>query len=102
MCLCYTFAMQVAVGRACGKAILCGEHAVVYGRPAIGVPLTEVYAEAQVREGTGGVAIVAEDLDQAWMLEELRPEHQLAHIVRASLRALSEDTAPNLLLTLRS
>jgi mevalonate kinase len=94
--------MQVAVGRACGKAILFGEHAVVYGRPAIGVPLTSIFAEAQVREGTGGVAIVAEDLDQAWMLEELTPEHPLAHIVRATLRALNEETAPNFLLTLRS
>src|ERR671931_241097 len=94
--------MQVAVGRACGKAILCGEHAVVYGRPAIGVPLAQIYAEAEVREGTGGVAIVAEDLDQAWMLEELQPEQPLAHIVRATLQALNEDTAPNLLLTLHS
>ncbi len=94
--------MQVAVGRACGKAILCGEHAVVYGRPAVGVPLTNIYAEAQVREGTGGVAIVAEDLDHAWMLEELRPQHPLAHIVRATLRALNEETAPNFLLTLRA
>src|SRR5437879_1291480 len=70
--------MQVAVGRACGKAILCGEHAVVYGRPAIGVPLMNIYAEAQVREGTGGVAIVAEDIDQAWMLEELKPDRPRA------------------------
>ena len=94
--------MQVAVGRACGKAILCGEHAVVYGRPAIGVPLMNIYAEAQVREGTGGVAIVAEDLDQAWMLEELKPDHPLAAIVRSTLRALNEETAANFLLTLHS
>ena len=100
--LCYTFDMQVAVGRACGKVILCGEHAVVYGRPAIGVPLTSIHAEAQIREGTGGVAIVAEDVDEAWMLEELRPDHPLGHIVRATLAALNEDASPNLLVTLRS
>ncbi len=94
--------MRVHVGRACGKAILCGEHAVVYGRPAIGVPLTQVNATAEAREGTGGVAIVAEDLDQAWMLEELAPDHPLAHIVRSTLRQLDEDNSPNFLLTLHS
>lgn len=94
--------MRVHHARACGKAILCGEHAVVYGRPAIGVPLADIFAEAEVREGTGGVTIVAEDLDQAWMLDELAPDHPLAHIVRATLRQLDEETTPNFLLTLHS
>ncbi|MBI1800439.1 MAG: mevalonate kinase, partial [Chloroflexi bacterium] len=94
--------MQVYYGRACAKAILCGEHAVVYGRPAIGVPVTQVGAEAQAREGSGGVTIVAEDLDQAWTLEELAPDHPVGHIVRATLRALDEDAAPNLFLSVRS
>jgi len=94
--------MQFHSARACAKAILFGEHAVVYGRPAIGVPITNIYTEVQVREGAGGATIVAEDLDQAWTLEELPPERPLGSIIRATLRLLDEDTAPNFLLTIRS
>jgi mevalonate kinase len=94
--------MRIHAARACAKAILCGEHAVVYGRPAIGVPIVNVYTEVQVHEGTGGATIVAQDLDLAWTLDELPPEQPLGSIIRSTLRALEEDTAPNLLLTIRS
>ena len=94
--------MQFHSARACAKAILLGEHAVVYGRPAIGVPITNMHTEVQVREGAGGATIVAEDLDQAWTLEELPPERPLGSIIRATLRLLDEDAAPNFLLTIRS
>jgi len=94
--------MQFHAARACAKAILLGEHAVVYGRPAIGVPITNIHTEVQVCEGAGGATIVAEDLDQAWTLEELPPERPLGSIIRATLRLLDEDSAPNFLLTIHS
>jgi mevalonate kinase len=55
---------------ACGKAILLGEHAVVYGRPAIAVPIPGRTAVADVQDaapGTG-VVIVAHDLNQRYRM----------------------------------
>jgi len=39
---------------ASGKVILFGEHAVVYGRPAIATPVTQVRATATVGDATAG------------------------------------------------
>ncbi|HEX7036795.1 MAG TPA: hydroxymethylglutaryl-CoA reductase, degradative [Pseudomonadales bacterium] len=54
---------------ACGKVILLGEHAVVYGRPAIALPIP-LAVEAVVREGGDGVSLII----PRWGLEQkIRP-----------------------------
>ncbi|MGD8417308.1 MAG: hydroxymethylglutaryl-CoA reductase, degradative [Pseudomonadales bacterium] len=50
---------------ACGKIILLGEHAVVYGRPAIALPIP-LAVEALVRKGGHGIDLVI----PRWGLEQ--------------------------------
>ena len=56
---------QVRRSSACGKVILLGEHAVVYGRPAIALPVP-LAMEAHVRKGGDGVQLVI----PRWGLEQ--------------------------------
>ncbi len=74
-------------GSACGKIILFGEHAVVYGRPALAVPLPQLRARATVRVGRElGVVIHARDLDRTIRLDA-DPHSPLAEITRLTLDA---------------
>lgn len=50
---------------ACGKVILLGEHAVVYGRPALALPIP-LAVEASVQRGGGGIDLVI----PRWGLEQ--------------------------------
>lgn len=47
---------------ACGKIILCGEHAVVYHQPALALPLSGLRAEAQLTACPDGPQLEAPDL----------------------------------------
>jgi mevalonate kinase len=46
-----------------GKIILLGEHAVVYGQPALAVPVRDVRATATVRGAPSGSGLIIEALD---------------------------------------
>lgn len=87
-----------------GKVILFGEHAVVYGRPAIAVPVTEVRAQACIEPGTPGqgVVVVAPDLDRRVVLREAGETDPLARIVHLTLKAMDRDPDPDLSVTVTS
>ncbi len=84
------------------KLILCGEHAVVYGRPAIALPLADLRACASVEPAApgAGLRLVAADLGSAWDVAA-NPEHPLSELAMATLAYLGRPTA-DLTLTLRS
>ena len=86
-----------------GKAILFGEHAVVYGQPAIAVPVSEVSARATiVRARTGrGLTVVAADLGQQFSLRTAPGGDPLAAAARLTLSYLSEPE-PDATITIRS
>ena len=83
----------MSVGSAPGKAILFGEHAVVFGRPAIAVPVHDRQATAWVRSGRCGSGIVlhAEDLDRHYALMDAPTDDALALIVRLTLMTLQRE-----------
>jgi mevalonate kinase len=86
-----------------GKVILFGEHAVVYGRPAIAVPVTQVRAIATVEPGTpgSGLAITASDLGKSISLATARQNEPLAAAARFTLAHLSTPE-PDAILTISS
>lgn len=75
--------MSTTEASAPGKIILFGEHAVVYGQPAIAAPVTQVRAWARVSDaGHTGVYISAPDLDEEHWLEESAEDDAIAAGVR--------------------
>jgi mevalonate kinase len=85
---------------ACGKIILLGEHAVVYGRPALAVPLPQLRASVEVSpisgSDVGSIRVEAPDIDLSTWLEALKPDHPLARIILLTMQALGIDDHPAL------
>ena len=80
-----------------GKIILFGEHAVVYGRPALAVPVTQVRATATVTENPhGGIWIDAPDVSLRAELSTLPSDHPLAAVINGVFSALGISTFPPL------
>jgi len=72
-----------------GKIILFGEHAVVYGRPALAVPVTEVHADVEVTDSPQpGIWIDAPDISLQAELTELADAHPLSVIIIGTFKAV--------------
>ena len=81
-----------------GKIILFGEHAVVYGQPAIAVPVSQVRATVTVTPNPAGepgdvrILAPAVGLDSPWA--RLAPENPVGAALRGVASALGVDAFP--------
>ena len=65
-----------------GKVILFGEHAVVYGRPALAVPVTQVHADVEITDAdSAGIWIQAPDIHLHAELNTLPSDHPIAAVI---------------------
>lgn len=90
--------MPAFTASAPGKIILFGEHAVVYGQPAIAVPVHQVRArvvvEPQPRGKSGAVRILARDIHLESWLDDLPPNQPLASAIQLVLAELKVERCP--------
>ena len=81
-----------------GKIILFGEHAVVFGEPAIAVPVTNVRAKAtitpDVQGKSGEVRVVAPGVGLDSRLEDLPAGNPVGEAIRIVLNNLGISTIP--------
>jgi mevalonate kinase len=86
-----------------GKIILCGEHAVVYGRPAIALPLNGIRARASVTPCAAGIGVRfdAPDLGRRWLLAAA-PGDPLSELTLATLQRLGVIETPDIQITITS
>jgi len=80
-----------------GKIILFGEHAVVYGRPALAVPITQVHADVEVLTSSrAGIWIDAPDINLRAELNTLPSDHPIASVIHNFLFLSRVSPFPNL------
>lgn len=86
-----------------GKVILFGEHAVVYGRAAVAVPVNQVQAKAVVSASPGKPSrIEAPGIGLESEVDALPAEHPLALAVRGVQEKLKLDHLPSFRLKITS
>lgn len=82
-----------------GKIILFGEHAVVYGKPAIAIPVSGMRASAWSEPGEGKLTINALDLNEKIGLENKASQFS---VLAQTLLAKTKQKEPNLTINLTS
>ena len=82
-----------------GKIILFGEHAVVYGKPAIAIPVSGMRASAWSETGENGLTINALDLGEKFSITD---ENNQFSVLAQSILAKTNQNEPNLTINLSS
>ncbi len=78
-----------------GKIILFGEHAVVYGHPALAVPVTQVQAKAYIMANPNGTSTLeAPEIGLNSPIEQLPANHPLLQVIHAVQKQLGISPLP--------
>lgn len=86
-----------------GKIILFGEHAVVYKRPALAVPVNQVQVDVEVSDSDKpGVWIDAPMVDLHGELSTLPSDHPIGSVILKVFNHLGISTHPNISVTIAS
>jgi mevalonate kinase len=86
---------------ASAKAILVGEHAVVYGQPAIAIPVSDLRAFATIEANEYGLRITSADLDLPVDIDSETVDNALVLTARLVLTTL-DAAPPNATIYIRS
>jgi mevalonate kinase len=105
--LCDRYFLPIVNASAPGKMILFGEHAVVYGRPALAVPVKQVHADVEILDSNStGIWIHAPGIRLHSELNALPSDHPIASVIHNFLflarASLGEGRFPNINLTINS
>ena len=86
---------MTTIATAPGKTILFGEHAVVYGRPAIATPVSQIRAKAVIQpQTTGTVQLIAPDLNIDTLITRLAADDPLLVAIQQVQQLASLDALP--------
>jgi mevalonate kinase len=86
--------------------ILFGEHAVVYGQPAIAVPIKQIQARSVIQPDIHGardqVTVIAPDIDLEGPLKDMPLDHALHQAITLTLNELGLENHPAFTLKITS